>query len=334
MRVVYLIQRNAASPATGADARPLVLAVSDWDGVHQGHRALAARAARLAQAHDARAVALLPWPSPEGGDNTPAARLTTLEERIAHLEALGCFETLLIAPIPAEPLDAGAALRWLRGLGGAGDARALLGEPEVTGAVARVWPAGLAEAARAAGIIVEREGEAAGAASERIRALVEAGRMREATAALGYTYTVTGEVIGGDRRGRLLGFPTANVRTEPSKVTPGNGIYAAWAYLPGDCERWPAAVSIGVRPTFGEGARRQVEAHLLDATMDLYGVQLRLEFVDWLRAELRFESVEALIEQMRADSSLARQTLQAETARAETGAEANAGTNTGARVNE
>ena len=319
MRVVYLIQRNPASRPTGADARPLVLAVSDWDGVHRGHAALAARAARQAETHGAQAVALLPWPSPEGGDNTPGVRLTTLEERIARLDALGCFETLLIAPTPTEPLEVGAALRWLRDLrdqGGAGDVRALLGEPAATGAVARMWPGGLTEAARAAGITVEREGEAAGVASERIRALVEAGRMREATAALGYTYTVTGEVIGGDRRGRLLGFPTANVRAEPSKLTPGNGIYAAWAYLPGDWARWPAAISIGVRPTFGQGAQRQVEAHLLDATIDLYGLQLRLEFVDWLRAELRFESVEALIQQMRADSDLARQTLQAETASA------------------
>jgi riboflavin kinase/FMN adenylyltransferase len=148
--------------------------------------------------------------------------------------------------------------------------------------------------------------------SAQIRDQVAAGRMREATAALGYTYTLTGEVVGGDRRGRLLGFPTANLRTEPSKLTPGNGIYAAWACLPGEHVRRPAVVSIGVRPTFGQDARRQVEAYLLDATMDLYGVQLQLEFVDWLRAELRFDSVEALIAQMQGDCEQARQVLRAE----------------------
>lgn len=319
MHVVYVIQPEPASPPPGADARPLALAVSDWDGVHLGHAALARHAATLAATRGAQAVALLPWPSPAGGDNAPGMRLTTLEERIARLAALGCFETLLIAPTPAEPLEANAALAWLRRVSGAdgGEIQALLGESQAIGAVAHVWPVGLAEAARAAGIDVEQEAwvapnGAAGSLGERIGALVEAGRMREATAALGYTYTVTGEVVGGDRRGRLLGFPTANVRPEPSKLAPGNGIYAAWAYLPGDSSRWPTVISIGVRPTFGQGARRQVEAHLLDATMDLYGVQLRLEFVDWLRAELRFESVEALIEQMGIDREQARQVLRAE----------------------
>lgn len=308
MRVVYLIQREPGASVTPTGS--MALAVSDWDGVHREHVALAQRAAAMAARLGAQAVALLPWPSPAGGDNMPAPRLTTLEERIARLEALGVFETLLIAPTPAEPPEAAEALAWLRSLG---NIRALVTEAQASGAVARLWPVGLAEAARAAGIAIERDDDASGE-SERIRALVEAGRMREATAALGYAYTVTGEVVGGDRRGRLLGFPTANVRTEPSKLTPGNGIYAAWAWLPGARERWPAAISIGVRPTFGQGAQRQVEAHLLDVTMDLYGLQLRLAFVDWLRAELRFESVEALIEQMNADRELSRRILRAEVA--------------------
>ncbi len=303
MRVVYLIQREPAIPRT--DDHPLALAVSDWDGVHRGHAALARRTVAVAAAQGGQAVALLPWPSPAAGDDAPGVRLTTLEERIARLDALGCFETLLIAPPPAEPRTASDALAWVRSLG---DVRALLGDARATGAVARLWPDGLAEAAQAAGIAVECEGDADDR-SERVRSLVTAGRMREATAELGYTYMVTGEVVGGDRRGRLLGFPTANMRAEPSKLTPGNGIYAAWAYLPGDRSPWPTVISIGVRPTFGQDARRQVEAHLLDVTMDLYGVQLRLEFVEWLRAELRFESVEALIEQMRADSKQSRQIL-------------------------
>jgi riboflavin kinase/FMN adenylyltransferase len=288
----------------------MVLAVSDWDGVHREHVALAQRASATAARLGAQAIALLPWPSPAGGDTTVAPRLTTLEERIARLEALGVFETLLIAPTPSEPRDAGEALTWLRSLG---ETRALVTEAQSTDAVAWLLPAGLTEAARAVGIAIERDGDAS-AESERIRALVEAGRMREATAALGYAYTVTGEVVGGDRRGRLLGFPTANVRMEPSKLTPGNGIYAAWAWLPGARARWPTVISIGVRPTFGQGAQRQVEAHLLDVTVDLYGLQLRLAFVDWLRAELRFESVEALIEQMNADRELSRRILHAEVA--------------------
>ena len=309
MRVVYLIERE---PATRHhENAPMALAISDWDGIHRGHVALARRCAELATERGARAVALLPWPSPEGADNTPSARLTTLEERIARLEALGCLDTLYVLPAPTEPLQSSDALARLRTLG---EPIALLGESERSGAAARLWPDGLAEAAQVAGIIVEQSPWApdAGGQSAAIRALVEAGRMREATAALGYTYTLTGEVVGGDRRGRLLGFPTANVRVEASKLAPANGIYAAWACLPGDARRQPAVVSIGVRPTFGQGAQRQVEAYLLEATMDLYGVRLRLEFVDWLRAELRFENVDALIAQMRADCDQARQTLRAE----------------------
>lgn len=309
MRVAYLIE---ASPGPLAEAAArLALAISDWDGVHREHAALAWRCAALAREHGARATALLPWPSPEGADNTPSARLTTLEERIARLDLLGCFETLYIAPAPATPHEPDAALAWLRRLG---DLRALVGESAPHGAAARLWPAGLADAAREAGIIVEQGpwGAQPGDLSARIREWVMAGRMREATAALGYTYTVTGDVVGGDRRGRLLGFPTANLRLEPSRLTPKNGIYAGWVRLPGASERWPAAVSIGVRPTFGEGLRQQIEAHLLDATMDLYGLQLRLEFVEYLRDELRFDSFEALIQQMERDREQSRAILRAE----------------------
>ena len=141
---------------------------------------------------------------------------------------------------------------------------------------------------------------------ERIRT----GRMAVATAALGYAYTVTGEVIGGDRRGRLLGYPTANLRPDPSKIIPANGIYAARVRLPGeDAPRHAAVVSIGVRPTFGDDNRRQIEAHLLDAALDLYGAWIAVEFVAWLRSELRFESVAALITQMDRDSEQSRRLL-------------------------
>lgn len=309
MHVRYMIERESSAPrqpVSGSSA--IALAVSDWDGVHRGHVALARETAALAARHGARAVALLPWPSPAGGDNEPGVRLTTLEERIALLGALGCFDTLVVAPAPAEAPQADAALAALRRLG---DVRAVVVEAQRGAVVERVCPTGLADAAREAGISFA-EAHSAGQTSEQIRALVEAGSMRQATAALGYTYTVTGDVIGGDRRGRLLGFPTANLRLEPSKLAPGNGIYAALAILPGDDTRWPAAVSIGVRPTFGQDGRRLIEAHLLDATMDLYGVRLELRFVEWLRAELRFESVEALIEQMNNDRERTRAVLQAE----------------------
>ncbi len=311
MRVVYLIGSDAEhgrQQAVGAGA--LALAVSDWDGVHRGHVALAHQTAEVAAQTGARAVAVLLWPSPLAEDETMLARLTTLEERIAALDMLDCFETLLIASTPAEALTVDAALAWWRSLG---DVRALLVSRARNGAVARVWPAGLADAAQAVGMRAdETQVDSSGDPSAQIRALVEAGCMREVTAALGYTYTVTGAVVGGDRRGRLLGFPTANLRLEPAKLTPGNGIYAAWVWLPGATSPWPAAVSIGVRPTFEYDGRRLIEAHLLDAAIDLYGVELQVQFVEWLRAEERFDGVEALIEQMNKDRERAREILRAE----------------------
>jgi riboflavin kinase / FMN adenylyltransferase len=321
-QIHYLIQRGA--PAGLVAGGPITLAISDFDGAHTGHLALARRAAALAKASAARPVALLPWPSPAGGDNTPAPRLTTLEERIERLQAWGIFSDIVIVPTPAAPLAASEALARIRALG---DVRALIRETAAMGAARALFPPETLALSAAEGIASEAlgepvRGEAPGMdgaqrpaevgepLGARIGALIEAGQVEAATAALGYAYTVTGEVVGGDRRGRLLGYPTANLRPDPSKIIPANGIYAARVRLPGeDAPRHPAVVSIGVRPTFGESDRRQIEAHLLDATFDLYGASIAIAFVAWLRSELRFDSVEALIARMDMDSEQSRRLL-------------------------
>ena len=112
---------------------------------------------------------------------------------------------------------------------------------------------------------------------------------------LGSRFQMRGEVVEGDRRGRELGFPTANIVPDEALVCPGHGVYVAHA--DGTC----AAVNVGVRPTFGTGRGVLVEAYLLDRDVDLYGQVLRVEFLNRLRGERRFESVEALVEQMRRD---------------------------------
>lgn len=134
--------------------------------------------------------------------------------------------------------------------------------------------------------------------STRIRNLVAEGRPAEAAAALGSHFRITGEVVHGDRRGRDLGFPTANIEPPARKVVPADGVYAAYAVVGED--RFAAAVSVGVRPTFGEG-HRLVEAFILDFEGDLYGQMIGVEFVQWLRPETRFDSVDELVEQMNAD---------------------------------
>jgi riboflavin kinase/FMN adenylyltransferase len=141
--------------------------------------------------------------------------------------------------------------------------------------------------------LVETEGEVI--SSSHIRALVLAGEVDVAARLLGSPFQIRGEVVTGDKRGRTLGFPTANIVPDEALVCPGHGIYAARA------DGGPAAVSVGVRPTFGTGRAVLVETYLLDRKVDLYGRVLKVDFVARLRGEKRFDSVEALVEQMERD---------------------------------
>src|SRR3954469_2227138 len=141
--------------------------------------------------------------------------------------------------------------------------------------------------------LVEVDGETV--SSTQIRALVGAGDVEKAGRMLGGPFIVEGEVSHGDKRGRELGFPTANLVPDERFVHPGHGVYAAWAH--GQC----AAVNVGIRPQFQTGRGLLIEAYLIDFDGDLYGETLRVAFAKRLRGERRFESVEALVEQMRRD---------------------------------
>ena len=146
--------------------------------------------------------------------------------------------------------------------------------------------------------LVEVEGEIV--SSTHIRALIEAGEVDIAASFLGGPFQLRGEVVHGDKRGRELGFPTANLVPDESLVCPGHGVYVA------RCGEACAAVNVGVRPTFGMGLALLVEAYLLDSTTDLYGTELRVEFLTRLRGERRFDSAEELIAQMQDDVAGAR----------------------------
>jgi riboflavin kinase/FMN adenylyltransferase len=134
--------------------------------------------------------------------------------------------------------------------------------------------------------------------STRIRRLVAEGRVDEAGALLGHHYTIEGVVVEGARRGRELGFPTANLSTDNDLVPP-TGVYATAAEIGGT--RWPAVTNVGVRPTFEAAGRVTVEAHVLGLQADVYGARLALSFVQRLRDERRFADVDALREQIAAD---------------------------------
>ena len=142
--------------------------------------------------------------------------------------------------------------------------------------------------------------------SSRIRELIEAGDVSGAANVLSTYFSVTSVVIGGDRRGRQLGFPTANLRPPERKVVPANGVYAALVEVHGVVHH--AAVNVGVRPTFGEG-ERLIEAYIMDFDQDIYDEDLTVRFVDYLRPELEFSDVEALVAQMRRDVEQASELL-------------------------
>jgi riboflavin kinase/FMN adenylyltransferase len=145
--------------------------------------------------------------------------------------------------------------------------------------------------------------------STRIRALLAQGSVGEAASLLGRPHQVRGYVDHGDKRGRLLGFPTANIAVPAAIALPADGVYAGW-YLRPDGIRRPAALSLGRRPTFYENAQLSLlEAYLLDFDDDLYGEAARVEFVAHLRSQARFESTRALIDQMARDVTTTRHVL-------------------------
>jgi riboflavin kinase/FMN adenylyltransferase len=147
--------------------------------------------------------------------------------------------------------------------------------------------------------LVEVAGETV--SSSHIRGLVAAGDVSGAAEFLGGPFLFEGEVVLGDRRGRELGFPTANLVPNDSLVAPGHGVYAAWAH------GYPAAVNVGVRPTFETGRGLLIEPHLIGFDGDLYGETLRIAFLERMRGEKRFESVDALVEQMHLDVAQAKE---------------------------
>ncbi len=136
--------------------------------------------------------------------------------------------------------------------------------------------------------------------SSQVRALLGAGQVRQASQLLGRPYRLSGQVTHGDKRGRTIGVPTANLDPGDEKLVPGKGVYACLAEIEG--RQWPAATNIGVRPTFdGQDPLPYIEAHLLDFSGDLYGKTVQLSFLEHLRDEQRFVDTEALVEQIQQD---------------------------------
>ncbi len=273
---------------------PRRVAVGTFDGVHLGHREVI-RGSDSVLTFDPHPVSVV---APQ---HTP--RLLTTPQRKAELVAeLGVQEMIVI------PFDAGFAARSAAEfvdevlVGALGAAQVSIGENFRFGHKAQGDPRLLSADGRFNTVVhplLEVDGEIV--SSSHIRGLVLAGDVAEGNRLLGSRFQVAGEVACGDARGRQLGFPTANLVPDEALVCPGHGVYACLAYAPPAVQGLPAAVSIGVRPTFQTGRGELIEAYILDFEGDVYGQQLRLEFLQRLRGERRFDSPEALVGQMRSD---------------------------------
>jgi riboflavin kinase/FMN adenylyltransferase len=276
-----------------ATPHPRRLAVGEFDGVHVGHR-------EVIRGSDS-VLTFEPHPRTVVAPQSAPKLLTTLEQKADLIAGLG-VEELIVIPFDGERMQQTAQdfidHELIERLGAT---LVSVGENFRFGHRARGDAALLASQhafeTRVADL-VELDGEIV--SSTHIRGLIATGEVAEAARALGAPFGMRGIVQHGDKRGRTLGFPTANLVPDPALAVPDHGIYACRALVPGLGE-WTAAVSIGVRPTFVTGRGLLVEAFLLDFDGDLYGRELRLEFLDRIRGERRFESADALIEQMRRD---------------------------------
>lgn len=289
------------------------LTIGIFDGVHLGHRAILSRLVEGAHAEGnlAAVLTLHPHPAVILGGQTGFAYLTPPDEKAAILASLG-VDALLTLPFSRETATETAEDFMRRVSQTLGLRRLIIGYDTALGRGREGDAARLAEIGRTLGYTVEVVGavlqEGRIISSSAIRQQVREGAVAQAAAALGRWYPVSGPVIHGDGRGRRINIPTVNIGYPPEKLLPANGIYAAWARVGG--ELVAAATNIGVNPTFTpDKVTSTVEAYLLDFDRSLYGQEVKLEFVARLRDEMKFPSVEALLEQIQADIARVRQTL-------------------------
>ncbi|MEJ3744022.1 bifunctional riboflavin kinase/FAD synthetase [Actinomycetes bacterium KLBMP 9797] len=290
-----------------------VITIGVFDGVHRGHRATIGHAVRRARELGLASVVVTfdPHPSEVVRPGTHPAVLTEPQRKADLMAALG-VDVLCVVPftlefsrLPAETFVHDVLVEHLHA------AVVVVGENFRFGHKATGDRALLAELGRTFGFVVEDSPlvteHGTVFSSTYIRACVDAGDVAAAAEALGRPHRVEGFVVRGDRRGRQLGFPTANLLlTSPYPAVPADGVYAGWAIRGG--ERLPAAVSVGTNPTF-DGTERRVEAYILDFDDDLYGERMGVEFVARQRGQVKFDGVEPLIAQMKEDVAQIRAVL-------------------------
>ncbi len=297
---------------------PHAVTIGVYDGVHLGHQAVLAALARLGDELGAETAVVTfdPHPAQVVRPESAPKLLTGLDQRLELLDQNGVdtavvvefdadraaesaqsfVDRVLVAGLHARAVVVGEDFHFGRGRSGDTELLGKLGAER--GFV--VHPLEL---------LVEPTAGDRPISSTLIRRDVAQGQVAEAALMLGRCHEIRGVVVEGDKRGRTIGFPTANVAVPTERAVPGDGVYAAW-YIDPDGARFPAAVNVGKRPTFYQNAERSlVEAHLLDFDGDLYGQDARVQFVDRLRSEQRFDGLEGLKAQLDLDIAGARLAL-------------------------
>jgi len=276
-----------------AEPRPRNVAIGTFDGVHLGHRAVIEGADTVLTFDPHPLEILHPAATPKlimpfgvkrdviEGLGVEELVVIPFDKAFTQRSAEDFIEHVLLEKLDAKQVSVGENFRF--GTKAKGDPAMLAARPEFR---TRVVP------------LVEVDGETV--SSTRIRALVAAGEMEAARRCLGAPFMVEGTVVQGDQRGRELGFPTANLVPDDRLAIPGHGVYAAFA------NGLPAAVNVGIRPTFESGRGVLIETYILDHDEDLYGKALRVAFVERLRGERWFPNAEELVEQMHEDVEDAR----------------------------
>ena len=293
-----------------------VVTLGTFDGVHLGHQALLHYLVERAREQAGRSRVLTFDPHPrEIVRGERVSMLSSLAERAQWIYALGVREVIVV-PFTAELARTGATEFVDEVLVNTVGLREVVVGYDFGFGRGRTGNGGLlAELGRQRGFGVElvdprRVGSDVVSSSEIRRRLLQDGDVRGAAVLLGRTYEMTTVVVSGDGRGRQIGFPTANLQPVDSrKIVPRIGVYAVRADL-GDGRRLDGMMNIGTRPTFGETERR-LEVHLLDFDRDIYGSRLRILFVDRLRPERKFRSVDELVEQLSRDEQRCRELLSA-----------------------
>jgi riboflavin kinase/FMN adenylyltransferase len=304
------LETIAGLAAVPPELRGAAVAIGNFDGVHRGHQALLGALRREAEARRRPALVVTFEPHPSAFFGEPLFRITPLAEKTRLMRALG-IDAMVVVPFdealaskPAEAfiaelttslapsaVVAGKDFRFGRDRAGTVATLARAGEAHGFGLVAMpsvLDPSGLAYS------------------SARIRTALSGGEVEAAAALLGYRWFVCGEVIHGDKRGRELGFPTANIALAPSTRL-RHGIYAVRVRRGSTV--LDGVANFGVRPTFATTAGPLLEVFLFDFAGNLYGETLEVSFLAWIRPEARFDSVDALVARIREDEFAARAIL-------------------------